>query len=134
MNEKQIILVKRSWKLIRDIDPKKVGDVFYSKLFLDHPELRRMFPRNMEDQYKKLIDMLSSVVARLDHIDELSSDIAAMAQRHHSYGVKEYHYKMVGDALLWTLQQGMGKDWTEELAAAWSACYGELAAAMGGKV
>lgn len=130
MTEKQIILVKKSWKVFRDIDPHKIGDVFYSKLFLDHPELRRMFPRNMDEQYRKLIDMLSTVVARLDNMDDLTNDIAAMARRHASYGVKNQHYKMVGDALLWTLQHGIGKDWTNEHLDAWSTCYNELAEAM----
>lgn len=130
MTEKQILLVKKSWKVFRDIDPGKIGDVFYSKLFIDHPELRKMFPRNMEEQYKKLIDMLSTIVSRLDHLNELNDDIYAMAQRHVAYGVKDYHYKMVGDALMWTLQQGLGKDWSGELNEAWAACYNSLAGAM----
>jgi len=48
-------LVKQTWKLFREIDPRLVGDTFYSKLFNDTPSLRRMFPKNMNDQYRKLI-------------------------------------------------------------------------------
>lgn len=105
------------------MDPSIVGDAFYSKLFHEHPEFRRMFPKNMEDQYRKLTDMLSVLVTRLDHIDQLRNDIAAMGARHKGYGVKVSHYKVVGDALLWTLRQGLGKEWTPEMEEAWSTCY-----------
>ena len=50
MTEEQIVLVKNSWKVFRKIDAELIGDVFYSKLFLDNPELRKMFPSSMEPQ------------------------------------------------------------------------------------
>ncbi len=130
MTEDQKNLVRNSWKIIRDIDTMLVGDVFYSKLFADHPELRPMFPENMTAQYKKLVDMLSIIVARVDKLDELATEISAMAHRHAGYGVRPAHYKWVGNALIWTLQQGFGKDWTAELHAAWAGCYTELSEMM----
>ena len=116
--------------MFRGVDSRVVGDAFYSKLFHDNPELRRMFQKNMDEQYKKLIDMLTAIVSRLDGLDELSKEIAALANRHVSYGVKHFHYKLVGDALLWTLQQGLGKDWNPELEQAWKTCYQELSESM----
>jgi hemoglobin-like flavoprotein len=130
MTEAQIILIKKTWKLFRDINPVLVGDTFYSKLFADNPGLRKMFPKYMNEQYKKLIDMLSVIVARLDHLDQLSEEIAAMARRHVHYGVKPEHYRFVGNALLWTLQQGLGTEWNKEVKDAWSACYTKLADTM----
>lgn len=123
MTTSQINLVKKSWKVFRAIDPSVVADAFYSKLFLDHPELRRMFPINMSDQYKKLIDTLSVMVARLERTDELEQDISALAKRHEGYGVLPKHYAMVGTALLWTLEKGLGNDWNEDTKQAWAACY-----------
>ena len=130
MTKEEIILIKRTWKLFREINPVVVGDTFYSKLFLDNPSVRKMFPKEMNQQYQKLIDMLSTVVGRLDNLDELSSDIAAMAQRHVAYGVKPAQYKKVGEALLWTLEQGLGNDYTPEVKEAWTACYFLLAETM----
>ena len=123
MTTSQINLVKKSWKVFRAIDPSVVADAFYSKLFLDHPELRRMFPTNMSDQYKKLIDTLSVMVARLERTDELDQDISALAKRHVGYGVLPKHYAMVGTALLWTLEKGLGNDWNLQTEQAWAACY-----------
>jgi len=107
-----------------------VADAFYSKLFLDHPQLRRLFPKNMNDQHQKLIDMLTSVVVHLEKMEGIQQEINDMAKRHIEYGVQPKHYQMVGAALLWTLEKGLGSDWNEEVAAAWTACYGLLATQM----
>ncbi|HEX2630029.1 MAG TPA: globin domain-containing protein [Chitinophagaceae bacterium] len=130
MNETQIAIIKKSWRFFRSIDPAVVGDAFYSKLFMDNPVLRKMFPSRMEEQYKKLMDMLNTIIARLDNLDALNEDIIAMAQRHVQYGVRPAHYKLVGAALLWTLQQGLGPEWTPEVKEAWSSCYNKLSAVM----
>jgi hemoglobin-like flavoprotein len=130
MTEKQIALVKSSWKLYRSIDPVIVGDVFYSKLFADTPYLKSMFNIPKDEQSKKLVDMLSLVVGRLDRLDELTEDIRQLALRHKGYGVKISHYDQVGVALLWTLKQGLGNDWNEEVGEAWRLCYQKLSGAM----
>lgn len=130
LTEHEIRLIKKSWTTFRNIDPVVVGDAFYSKLFFERPELRKMFPREMDAQYRKLIDMLNTIVLRLDRLDELTNEIAAMAQRHEGYGVKPEHYKPVGEALVWTLKTGMASDWNEELKQAWIKCYTILSNAM----
>ena len=125
-----IELIKKSWIDVRKIKPEILGDVFYTKLFYDHPELRKMFPQEMEEQNKKLIDMLNVIIERLENLDELKGEIIAVAKRHVDYGVKTEHYNMVGTALLWTLQKALGKDWTEELRTAWISCYTVLSDTM----
>ena len=130
MTAAQIKLVKKTWRDLRGINPATVADLFYSKLFADKPALRKMFPANMEQQYRKLIDMLNSIVMRLDKPGELTEDIAAMARRHVDYGVKPAHYKLAGSALLWTLQKALGDDWNGEVENAWAACYKMLADTM----
>jgi len=130
MTQEQIKLVKQSWKLFRNKEPALVGDLFYSKLFADNPSLRKMFPKNMDQQFQKLVDMLSGIVSRLDSLDQLTEDIAAMALRHTGYGVKPAHYKLVGESLLWTLGKGLGKEWVPELKEAWETCYNMLSSTM----
>lgn len=126
----QIQLVKNTWGPFRRIDPKLVGDVFYSKLFMEHPGLRRLFPKDMEEQYQKLLAMVNLIVGRLHQIDKLTDDISEMARRHVRYGVKAEHYTAVGNALFWTLEQGMGRDWVPEVKQAWTACYTILSDTM----
>lgn len=130
MTKEEIKLVKQSWRVFRSIDPAVVGDLFYSKLFADNPGLRKMFPDQMTEQYKKLMDMITMVVGRLENLDQLTEEISALAQRHVQYGVRPAHYKLIGNALLWTLEKGMGTDWSNELKMAWQACYTILSATM----
>ncbi len=53
-----------------------------------------------------------------------------MALRHVEYGVRLDHYKLVGSALLFTLEKGMGTDWPNEMKQAWQACYAILSDTM----
>jgi len=130
MTKEQIKLVKQTWRIFRGIDPVLIGDLFYTKLFADNPAVKKMFPADMKQQYVKLTDMLTSIVSRLDQLDALSEEIAAMAQRHVQYGVRPAHYKLVGNALLWTLEKGLGNDWTDEVKDAWLTCYTILSDTM----
>ncbi len=127
MNSVEVQLIKNSWKMLRSIDPLIIGDVFYTKLFFDFPQVKSMFKNSKEEQSKKLIGMLNVIVGRLDRLNELAEEIAALAVRHVGYGVKLHHYKAVGAALLWTLQQGLGPDWSSDMALAWEKCFGALA-------
>ncbi len=130
MTEEQVKLVKQSWRLFRSIDPALIGDLFYTKLFTDYPALKKMFPKQMKEQYVKLIDMISVIVSRLDNMETITNEIAAMARRHVEYGTRPAHYKMVGSALLWTLEKGLGNEWNEKMKEAWITCYQLLADTM----
>jgi hemoglobin-like flavoprotein len=130
MTEKQIQLVKVSWKIFQSISPELIGDVFYSKLFIAVPKVRALFRTPTATQSVKLIEMLNVIVGRLDRLSELTEDIKQLAIRHTGYGVKAEHYPAVGEALLWTLQQGLGKDWNDEVKKAWSDCYQLLSQTM----
>ena len=130
MTERQILLVKNSWKLFRRMDPQLIGDVFYSRLFQQMPSFKPMFKNSMTEQYAKIVDMLSLIISKLDKLEVVSEDISQLAIRHIQYGVRPAHYKIVGNALLWTLEKGLGKDWDKETAQAWSTCYDLLSTTM----
>lgn len=130
MKPEQIKLVKKTWKILMGINPTIIGDAFYSKLFTDHPAIRKLFPSDMNQQYIKLVDMLTSIIMNLDHLESVSEEIIAMSNRHTGYGVKPAHYEMVGSALMWTLQKGLGAEWSDDIENAWIACYQSLADTM----
>lgn len=74
--------------------------------------------------------MLNVIVGRLDRLNELTDHIRDLAIRHVGYGVKAEHYRLIGDALLWMLEQGLGKDWNAEVKEAWKRCYAVLSNTM----
>jgi len=130
MTHNQIILVRRSWRKLDRISPILLGDVFYTKLFLDSPQLQKMFKSSKDEQAKKLVDMLHSIIINLERLGEFSDEIKAMAIRHVGYGVEPKHYNLVGKALVWTLKNALGKDWNQDLEEAWIACYTTLTEQM----
>jgi hemoglobin-like flavoprotein len=130
MTESQIQTIKASWQIFRSIDPELVGDVFYTHLFQDYPQLKALFTTSRVIQSVKLVDMLHTIVSRIDRMDELKPEIEALGIRHIRYGVKPMHYEAVVNALLWTLQTGIGAEWNEEVKDAWQTCYNEVATIM----
>ncbi len=131
MTATNINMVKNSWVLVASIDREIVGGLFYNKLFEIMPEVKPMFNRSsIPEQSRKLISMLSYVIARLDRIDQVIDEIRNLAKRHTNYGVQDRHYDAVGEALLWTLEQGLGSSWNQSVNTAWKEIYSTLAAAM----
>jgi hemoglobin-like flavoprotein len=131
MSQNNIALVKNSWALVAQLPMETVGGLFYNRLFEIMPSVKPMFSRTpMPEQSKKLLTMLSYVIAKLDKLEEILDEVTKLARRHTQYGVKDEHYAAVGTALLWTLEQGLGAEWNDELKAAWTEIYGILAGAM----
>lgn len=130
MTNKQIDLVKSSWAIVATIDPVTVGGLFYNRLFEIAPQLKHMFRSPVPEQSKKLLAMINYVISKLDKLEDILDEVAKLAKRHVSYGVKPGHYTVVGEALLWTLEKGLGENWNSEVEEAWSNCYGVLSSAM----
>jgi nitric oxide dioxygenase len=84
----------------------------------------------MIEQRRKLMAMLAGVVKGLTNLEQVLPVAGALAKRHVSYGAKAEHYPVVGAALLWTLEKGLGDGWTPEVADAWGTAYGTLSGYM----
>jgi nitric oxide dioxygenase len=84
----------------------------------------------MAAQGAKLMVALGAVVASLDRLARILPAIRQLGRQHAAYGVRPDHYATVGEALIWTLQQAQGADFTPALRRAWTDAYGRLAWAM----
>ncbi len=110
MNTSDFELVRKSWTSISKIDYEVVCGTFYIRLFEIAPELKHMFKNtSMAEQSIKLGCMLSYIISKYESMDDVLLEVKALAERHQKYGVKDEHYKAVGEALLWTLKQGLGR-------------------------
>ena len=129
MRPRQKLLVQQTFA---DVVP--IADVaarlFYARLFELDPALEPLFTGDMEEQGRKLMQMLTVAVRGLDRLDELVPAVRALGQRHVGYGARDEHYATVGSALLWTLEHGLGDAFTLEVRDAWAAVYSVLADTM----
>ena len=129
MDSTQIKLVQDSFAKVAPIS-EQAAAIFYDRLFEVAPSVKAMFPAAMTEQRKKLMAVLAVVVNGLGNLKSVLPAASALAKRHVSYGAKPEHYPVVGGALLWTLEKGLGEAWTPEIAAAWTAAYGTLSGYM----
>ena len=129
MTPEQVNLVQQSFAKVAPIS-ETAAVLFYDRLFEIAPTVRAMFPADMTEQRKKLMAMLAAVVNGLANLNSILPAASALAKRHLTYGARAEHYPVVGSALLWTLEKGLGEAWTPELAGAWTAAYGTLSGYM----
>lgn len=129
MNQIQIFLVQQSFEKVKPI-AGLAADLFYNRLFELDPDLRHLFRSDMSHQKHKLMTTLSFAVNGLTKPERILPAVRNLGARHVGYGVQEHHYQTVGAALLWTLAQGLGEDFTPEVAEAWTAAYTLLAQTM----
>jgi nitric oxide dioxygenase len=129
MTPEQVALVQQSFAKVAPIS-EAAAVMFYDRLFEVAPAVKAMFPADMSEQRKKLMATLAVVVNGLSNLESILPAASALATRHVAYGAKPEHYPVVGAALLWTLEKGLGEAWTPDLAAAWSAAYATLSGYM----
>jgi hemoglobin-like flavoprotein len=129
MTPRQIELVQQSFAQVQPI-AATAADLFYDRLFTLDPGVRAMFKGDMARQKTLLMAMLAAAVNGLRDLDKLAPVVRQLGARHVGYGVKAEHYPIVGGALLWTLEQGLGEAFTPEVREAWTAAYGLLSDVM----
>lgn len=129
MTPDQVKLVQQSFAKVAPIS-EQAAELFYGRLFEVAPAVRAMFPDDMTEQRKKLMATLAVVVNGLTNLEAVLPAASVLAKRHVGYGAKAEHYPVVGGALLWTLEKGLGDAWTPETASAWTAAYGTLSGYM----
>ena len=129
MTPEQVTLVQESWAKVTPI-AETASELFYGRLFETAPEVKPYFKGDMKEQGKKLMIMISTAVNALNNVEAVVPAIQELGKRHVSYGVKPEDYDSVGAALLWTLEQGLGDDFTPETKAAWASVYGLVATTM----
>ena len=122
MDRDKIELVQRSFAKLYPV-AQTVDDVFYVRLYEMDPKLYPLLKAYMVAQngrFTQILGMLANGLAR----PEMTSLIAdQLGRRHLCYGMKDEHYRALRKALLRTLAQALGEEFTPEVKAAWGAAF-----------
>ena len=130
LRDSEIAEIRRSFALVVP-RAQVVFGIFYDRLFEIAPQTRSMFPEDMTAQRGKLIATLANVVQSLENFHLVLADLESMGARHCGYGVAIGDYELVGEALIWTLENSLDpEDWSAETKAAWLRAYGMLVTVM----
>jgi hemoglobin-like flavoprotein len=123
-------LLRSSFDLVLSRAPD-ITHRFYGVLFTKYPQVKPLFGRNSGPQQERML--ADALVAVMDHLEDapwLTTQLGALGAKHVSYGVTDEMYGYVGDALLTTLADVAGTDWTEDHATEWGAAYGAISSLM----
>jgi hemoglobin-like flavoprotein len=123
-------LIRTTWAQVLPMADQATA-LFYQRLFEIDPSTRALFRQtDMVQQRKRLLQVLGVAVSSLDNLGALTKTVEDLGRRHAGYRVKDSHYDSVGAALLWMLEQGLGRAWTPDVAFAWTEIYALLAGVM----
>ncbi|MEM7188110.1 MAG: globin family protein [Pseudomonadota bacterium] len=129
MTPEQIDLVQGSFSKVAPISDV-AAKLFYGRLFEIAPEVKPLFSGDMDEQGTKLMKTLAYVIGGLKDLPSILPAAQDLAARHVVYGVTPAMYQPVGEALLWTLEQGLEDAFTPDVKAAWVEAYTLLSTAM----
>jgi hemoglobin-like flavoprotein len=129
LTKREIEIVQSDWRKV-ELIAEVAGTLLYDRLFALDPTVQELFKTDMAEQKLKLLRMIGASVYGLSNPDVLLPIVEFLGRKHLRFGVRDDHYETVGEALLWTLKQGLGADFTAESEAAWIKLYGLLADTM----
>jgi len=122
----QKMLVEKTFREVA-MNSEAVAASFYARLFEIAPSLKPLFKTEMKEQGRKFMQMIAVAVSSLGQLGTFSPALESLGARHVGYGVKKEDYQTVGSALLWTLEQTLGGEFTPDVKGAWAAVYTALA-------
>jgi hemoglobin-like flavoprotein len=125
----QIALVQSSFRHVLPI-AEEAGLLFYERVFTLAPGTRALFDDDIRTQAKRTMAAVKTAVDGLGDVDVVFPFLVRLGARHVRYGVRHEHFDVVGAALLWTLEQGLGERFTPAVRDAWVAAWDVIAGAM----
>ncbi|WP_431043242.1 globin domain-containing protein [Streptomyces sp. P1-3] len=123
------ILIRRT---MAEIEPvaDKVTSYFYALLFVQHPDLRNLFPASMDTQRDRLFKALLTAAKHVDDAETLTAYLANLGRGHRKYGTVPEHYPAVGECLIGALTRYASESWDAETEAAWVRAYTAISQIM----
>lgn len=102
---------------------------FYQLLFERHPDVKKLFFRSSPGAQRKMFaQKLCAIVDHVNDAEWLQRELGKLKKAHDDYGVTAEMYPWVGDALLTTIQEALGDDFTPEVERNWREAYDSITA------
>lgn len=122
-------VLRASWKLVDD-QRDRVAEHFYARLFLSDPQLRELFPAQMDLQRSRLLRAIVAAVQNFDDPERLDTYLRSLGRDHRKFHVTPEHYTLVKVALLDALRTYAGDRWSSLYEQAWNDVYDLIAEKM----
>jgi NAD(P)H-flavin reductase len=121
--------LKESWSLVEDRQDKVAG-YFYARMFLSNPQLRELFPVQMDVQRTRLLSAIVKAIQCVENPERFNETVGSLGRDHRKFRVDPQHYDQVGKALLESLRTFAGEQWSLEYDQAWRDAYQAMSERM----
>lgn len=118
VSPRQTRLIRQSLESLEDYS-NSLTKLFYGRLFELAPSTRHLFKVSLEEQSRKLLEMLVTAAEALDDFESLRPRLTELGRKHVAYGAKPEHYDVLRTALLWALAQALEQEFDPDTKAAW---------------
>jgi NAD(P)H-flavin reductase/hemoglobin-like flavoprotein len=122
-------ILKESWALVEE-DQDRMASYFYARMFVSNPQLRDMFPIQMDVQRSRLLGAIVDAIQHFDDPVRIDEYLRSLGRDHRKFHVEPKHYTEVKAALLEALRTYGGQRWNLVYEQAWSDVYDRIAEAM----
>ena len=122
-------ILKESWALVEERQDR-VAAHFYARLFLSDPQLRDLFPVQMDLQRARLLGAIVSAIQNFDDPEAIDGYLRSLGRDHRKFHVTPEHYAQVKTALIDAIRSHAGEHWNSVYEQAWSDVYDHVAAKM----
>ncbi|WOZ03052.1 globin domain-containing protein [Streptomyces violaceoruber] len=129
MTDEDVALVRASLTVVTP-HVSELAAHFYSILFSRYPQVRDLFPAELDVQRERLVRALLRIVELVDDPDNLVAFCSRLGRGHRKFGTQSSHYPAVGECLLQALSHFAGPAWHPALATAWQRAYTAAADVM----
>lgn len=129
MNSLQIMLIRSSFDHLAP-DADLLADLLCARLFQLDPSLRLLLPNDLTGHKQDKLRLLSGIVQDLDQPQRWEPALREFGNRSAHSGIQPQHYDTFGTALIWTLEKGLGEQFTFDILGAWVVLYTHVAETM----
>ena len=127
--ESELALVQQCYKDLRPhLEPTSL--YFYEALFARAPHLRELFREDLKGQGMRFMTTLGTILQDLENPEAGLINYAELGQLHQALGVRTGDFEPMEEALMDTLRDKLGDDFTPELKTGWRKAYRAFAARL----
>eukprot|EP00927_Polykrikos_kofoidii_P000374 TRINITY_DN10135_c0_g1_i1.p1 TRINITY_DN10135_c0_g1~~TRINITY_DN10135_c0_g1_i1.p1 ORF type:complete len:293 (-),score=70.72 TRINITY_DN10135_c0_g1_i1:141-1019(-) len=134
LDERDIDLVQQTFGRVAMLGADNVGKIVFMKIFKKAPQALQLFSFKADGLHPvhlfrsggpavghatKVVGTVATAVSLLRDLDTLVPVLQELGLKHHGFGVLRAHYDVVGEALIESLQVGLGANFTEPVKNAW---------------
>lgn len=132
LTQEEVQIIRETVPLLKD-KGQTITSTFYKRLFEQHPELKNVFNQTNQKRGLQSSALAMAVLAAAENIEDLSPIVPAImpvVYKHCALQVKAEHYPIVGENLIWAIQQETGLNEDDPIIQTWVKAYGAIADAF----